>query len=374
MAEIADLSERMRANMSAERDEIRRGALLPLVWARAAGPLLDAPYVVKDVISPGGLIVIYGAPKSGKTFFVTDLGLRVAMAQPWFNHRVRAGLVLYIASEMGRRAERRVWAWLDHHLGDVADRDLPFAIVPKVVNLLDAVAVERLVATIDSMIDTRGKPALLIVDTLARSMAGGDENSAQDMGRAIAVADRLRDQFNTATVLVHHAGKDVTKGGRGSSALLGAADAYILVESDQAGGHVATVEWSRDGEAGQRYGFRLLPVELGTDTDGDVAMTCVLVPSAEATAKAAKPVRRDVALDALREAIGEHGQVMPDTSTIPKGVRAVTLDQWKARWMLRTGYEDSSGNSIAVNFHKDKDALLKAGKVSISKPYAWTSE
>ena len=83
---------------------------------------------------------------------------------------------------------------------------------------------------------------------------------------------------------------------------------------------------------------------------------------------------RDVALDALREAIGEYGQVMPDTSTIPKGVKAVTLDQWKARWMLRTGYEDSSGNSIAVNFHKDKDALLKAGKVSISKPYAWTSE
>ena len=348
--------------------------LLPLIWARDAGPLLDTPYVIKKVIGLGWLIVIYGVPKSGKTFFATDMSLHVAAALPWFDHRVKRGLVIYIASEMGRGAERRVRAWLDHHLGGAADFDLPFAIVPRVVNLLDDLHVERLVATLESLIVAHGKPVLIVVDTLARSMAGGDENSAQDMGRAIAVADRLRDQFDTATVLVHHAGKDVTKGGRGSSALLGAADAYILVDSDQAGGHVATVEWSRDGEAGMRYGFRLLPVELGTDSDGDVATPCVLVPSAEAAAKPIKLVRRDVALEALREVIIEYGEIMPDTSTIPKGVKAVTLDQWRSRSALRTGYEDSSGNSIPVNFHKDKDALLKAGKVSISKPYAWTSE
>jgi KaiC/GvpD/RAD55 family RecA-like ATPase len=313
--------------------------------------------------------VVYGAPKSGKTFFVTDMGLRVATTQPWFNHRVRAGLVLYIASEMGRRAERRVWAWLDHHLGDVADRDLPFAIVPKVVNLLDVVAVERLVATIESLIDTRGKPALLIVDTLARSMAGGDENSAQDMGRAIAVADRLRDQFNTATILVHHAGKDVAKGGRGSSALLGAADAYILVEGDENGNHTATVEWSRDGEAGQRYGFRLPVVELGTDADGDRVTTCLVEACAAVTTKTAKPVRRDVALDALREVIGELGERLPESSTIPKGTKGVRLDQWRARWLLRTGYDD--GRSADAPFCRDRHDLLKSVAIGISRPYVW---
>jgi hypothetical protein len=74
------------------------------------------------------------------------------------------------------------------------------------------------------------------------------------------------------------------------------------------------------------------------------------------------------------EAISEYGQSIPETSTIPKGAAAVKLDQWKARWALRTRYGESSGNSIAVNFHKDKDALLKAGKVAISKPYVWVSE
>lgn len=343
-------------------------APLPLIWAGDAGPLLDAAYVVKGVIGPGELIVIYGAPKSGKTFLATDMGLHVAAGMPWFAHRVKAGLVIYVASEMGRRAERRVKAWIDERLGDEAIAP-PFAIVPQAVNLLDELHVERLVATIEVLIATHGKPVLLIVDTLARSMTGGDENSAQDMGRAIAVADRLRDTFNTATVLVHHAGKDVTKGSRGSSALLGAADCYILVESDQAGGHVATVEWSRDGEAGQRYGFRLRVVDLGVDVDGDVATTCVLIPSAEAAAKPVKPVRRDVALDALREAIGEYGETMPGTSTIPKGVKAVKLDQWKARWMLRTGYD--AGRNADSHYCHDKADLLKSGTVGISKPFVW---
>lgn len=370
MAEVLKLSPQTEAMLNAEQDALTTlKTALPLVWARDAGPMLDAPYVVKGIIGPGELIVVYGAPKSGKTFFATDLCLRVAMALAWFNHRVNAGLVLYIASEMGKRAERRVWAWLEHHFGDVADRDLPFAIVPKVVNLLDELHVERLVATLESLIATRGKPVLIVVDTLARSMAGGDENSAQDMGRAIAVADRLRDRFNAATLLVHHAGKDATKGGRGSSALLGAADAYILVESDQAGGHVATVEWSRDGEAGMRYGFRLLPVELGTDSEGDMATTCVLLPSAEAAVRPTKPVRRDVALDALREAISEYGEPMVGTSTIPPGVRAVTLDRWKARWILRTGYDP--GRTADANYCHDKAALLKSSTIGISNPFVW---
>ena len=47
---------------------------LPLIWAGDAGPLLDASYVIKGVIAPGELIVVYGQPKSGKTFLTTDLG------------------------------------------------------------------------------------------------------------------------------------------------------------------------------------------------------------------------------------------------------------------------------------------------------------
>lgn len=300
---------------------------LPLIWARHTGALVDASYVIKGIIGPGELVVIYGAPKSGKTFLATDLALCVATGQEWFGNRVNPGLVIYIAAEMGHRAQRRVRAWLDHHLGNAVDGDTSFAIVPRVVNLLDELDVERLFATLESLAAERGVPVLIVIDTLSRSMVGGDENAAQDMGRAIAVADRLRDQFNAATAFVHHSGKDVTKGSRGSSALLGAADTYIRIESDDQGNRLAEVEWSRDGEAGRQYPFRLRVVELGQDADGDLVTTCVVESGGAPLSRSAGrsrtlPAPARVALDALSSAIADCGE-------LHAGIRSVRVDHWR---------------------------------------------
>lgn len=368
---VVSLAE--RAELVAAALPAHSGTPLPLIWARDAGLMLDVGYLVKGIIARAELLVIYGLPKSGKTFLAMHIALCVATGILCLGCPVQPGLVIYIAAEMGARSQRRVRAWIDCHMGDAADGDPPFAIIPRMVNLLDELEVERLVATLESLVESRGKPVLIVIDTLARSMVGGDENSARDMGLAVAVGDRLRDRFNAAIALVHHSGKDAGKGARGSSALLGAADSYLYVEGDDAGNHVACLEWSRDGEAGKQYGFRLRQVELGTDADGDQVTTCVLQPSTVVPAKP-RQVRRDVALDALHEAISEHGERIPESSTIPKGIKAVRLDTWKARWALRTGYDESTGNSVNVNFYKDKDGLLKAGKVAISKPYVWLTE
>jgi hypothetical protein len=104
------------------------------------------------------------------------------------------------------------------------------------------------------------------------------------------------------------------------------------------------------------------------DAEGDQITTCV-VQAAPAVALKPKSIRRDVALDALKEAISEHGQRLPETSTIPKGVTRVRLEQWKARWMLRTGYDES--RSADTNFAKDKAALLKDSEIAISNPFVW---
>jgi hypothetical protein len=45
------------------------------------------------------------------------------------------------------------------------------------------------------------------------------------------------------------------------------------------------------------------------------------------------------------------------------------LDQWKARWLLRTGYDE--GRSADSHYCQDKADLLKAGTIGISKPYVW---
>ena len=84
-----------------------------------------------------------------------------------------------------------------------------------------------------------------------------------------------------------------------------------------------------------------------------------------------KQPRRDVALDALRETIFEFGKTLPETSTIPHGVKGVKLEQWRERWTLRTGYDDSKSESVRVNFTKDVRTLANAGTIGVSTPFCW---
>ena len=96
--------------------------------------------------------------------------------------------------------------------------------LPEAVNLLDGVQVERVKHTLAELPEP---PALLVVDTMARTMVGGDENSARDVGLFIAALDG---QSVGTRLVVHHAGKGGDE--RGSSALRGAADVIARVERE----------------------------------------------------------------------------------------------------------------------------------------------
>ena len=75
------------------------------------------------------------------------------------------------------------------------------------------------------------QPVLVVIDTLARCLVGGDENSARDVGMAVDVAERLRQVSSAAVLLIHHSGVDGARV-RGSSALEGAADVIIEAKAD----------------------------------------------------------------------------------------------------------------------------------------------
>ena len=70
------------------------------------------------------------------------------------------------------------------------------------------------------------EPVLVIFDTLARSMAGGDESFASNVNSVIASLDRLRHRTGATVLVIHHSGHDKSRE-RGSSALKAAADTFI---------------------------------------------------------------------------------------------------------------------------------------------------
>jgi hypothetical protein len=86
--------------------------------------------------------------------------------------------------------------------------------LPKAVSLLDLTAANALAELVAEI-----GPRLVVLDTLARCMVGGDENTARDVGVAVESAEHIRRASGACVLLVHHSGKDVEAGARGSSAL-----------------------------------------------------------------------------------------------------------------------------------------------------------
>src|SRR5436305_1689464 len=79
-----------------------------------------------------------------------------------------------------------------------------------------------------------GPLALVEIDTVSRALAGGDENSAADMGSLVRSLDSLRDRLGCHVSAIHHLGKDAARGPRGHSLLKAAVDTAIEVSRDPA--------------------------------------------------------------------------------------------------------------------------------------------
>lgn len=340
----------------------------PHVWVTDAKVSLDTRPIVKGIIEPGAFVVIYGPSGSGKSFFTADLAQHIATGALWRGRKTRQSLVVYVAAEAGASILRRFVAWRDHALSEAAE-GIPLAILTRGPNLLASVQVEALLEQLAVLQAECGMPlGLVVFDTLSRSIHGGDENKAEDMTAVVNAADLIRDTYGAATAYVHHSGKDPTKGARGHSSLFAAADLVLGVSE-----HVAAVEKVRDGVSGERFPFSLEVVELGLDADGDAVTTCLLLPQADDAPLARKKDIRgiaSIALDCLRTEISLSGQALPETSSIPRGTKAVQLDQWRARFRVRYG-EDNDPRVRAKSFWRAKDALLAAGAIQLSDPWVW---
>lgn len=294
-------------------DNAESGAPPPLMllWYATLGEANPQEQLVKNLLFSGSLAVVFGESNSGKTYFVLDLGLAIAAGIPWRGRRTRRGLVLYVAGEGAASVRSRVCAYRIAH-PDIST-GIAFAIIPQAVDFLNGESVDALVETINAAASESGEAiALVIVDTFARAIPGGNENDAQDVGLAVAAADRIRVSTGACVCFVHHAGKDPTKGARGSSALRAAADTEILIDG-QTGARVAIVSKQRDLEAGEPMGFELKPVPIGKDPDDDSEITACVVTHADGPPRsAAAPQLRGKVQRQLIAALRERTKADPD--------------------------------------------------------------
>jgi hypothetical protein len=220
---------------------------------------------LKGVFPYEGLAALYGPSASGKSFLATDLSVALAEGKPWFGIRTTQSKVIYVALEGESGFKNRVAAWeLENQ------RALPnnMFMVMQPFQITNPTDVNELAASIPH-------GSVVIVDTLNRAAPTSDENSSKEMGEILQACKWLQELIGGLVVLVHHTGKDITKGARGHSSLFAALDGAIEVErsNDKRSWSIAK---SKDGQDGRNFPFNLKLHNLGTDADGDDITSCTI--------------------------------------------------------------------------------------------------
>jgi RecA-family ATPase len=222
--------------------------------------LPDPEWLVQRFLQTDSFAVLFGAPGSTKSFFALDLALSIATGLEFHGGDVRKGQVVYAAGEGLRGLKWRVESWLlAHPEANEADVERNLHIIPDVPHLLDNLHTTKLLNTAEAVAEAGEPLRLVIVDTWARAMVGGDENSQKDSGLAIHACERIRKSTSATILVVHHTGTEGTRE-RGSTALRGAADTSIMTTHEELTRYTTvTVKKMKDGEAGHQSTFALKP-------------------------------------------------------------------------------------------------------------------
>lgn len=259
---------------SAVRDRSRFRMLtisesIALVGVNGADPLVDG------LLDQGTLAIVYGKPNCGKSFVALDLAGCIATGRPWNGRDTAAGLVVYLAAEGGAGIHKRVQALVtEKRIPDEA----PFMLAPCSVDLFATdVDLRAILEDVKKLVSRHGPLRLVVIDTLAR-VFGGDENSGRDMGQLLRNLDRLREATGATVLVIHHTGKDASKGSRGHSSLLGAVDTEIEIVDRM----IRTTKQRDHEPLDPEIRFSLQTVDLGFDRRGRTMTSCVVrYPSAD---------------------------------------------------------------------------------------------
>jgi hypothetical protein len=228
-------------------------------------------YCVSGVIPRTGLVIIWGPPKCGKSFWTFDLLMHVALGWEYRGLRVRRGVVVYCVLEGAEGFRRRIEAFRKKHQ-EAKGADL-FIMALSLDLIRDH---GDLIASIRAQLPAGVNPAAVAIDTLNRSLRGS-ENSDEDMAAYVKAADAIRGAFDCVVPIIHHCGHGADRP-RGHSSLLGALDVQIGVRRDEANNVVATVELAKDDQTGLQIVSCLVKVEVGMDDDGEVMSSLVVEP------------------------------------------------------------------------------------------------
>ena len=355
--ELRDLADSVPAIEQAELQAITPIPVMSMLEVMSMPP---NEWLVEGQIPEKSVSAIYGPSGSGKTFLALDMMLSVAHDRAWQGNYVREGAVVYIAGEGVSGLRKRLHAWHTHHQ---VNPNAPFFVIGQAVILNSTQAIDDLIQTIDQVRGGQQVQAV-VFDTLARCF-GGDENDASAMGEAIQAMDLIKRYFDCAVVAVHHTGKSVDKGLRGSSALLGALDSSLQVTGEDGYLRLKMDKQKDDTELGEQW-FSMDQVEFQAHALDDPETSLVLTRTGQRETGVRMTDNEKRVYDALVKAVDRHGQRSADFSW-----RWVGEDEWRQEFYDMTS-SSGKANSQQKSFKRGVDGLIAKELVAKDKKRCWS--
>lgn len=184
-------------------------------------PIEEVDWVLDEILPAGGLVILAGRPKDGKTTLSYEAAVKIALGQPFLGRETKQGAVLILALEEHvrdvllrlRNLGATTLSGLYAHTG-------PLEPSADVLSHITAFCLSRQVR-------------LILVDTLSAFWKIENENDAAEMTKVVKPLLQLARDSGACVLLIHHARKSEGQYGdeiRGSGALFASVDVALVLK------------------------------------------------------------------------------------------------------------------------------------------------
>lgn len=315
-----------------------------------AGSKIVYDWLVKGLIERGGVFIVAGEKQAGKSFFVLDLGMKIALGLEYGKgekaRKVKQGAVIYLACEDRKGVDMRYEGWRrDNQVPP--EQDVPFVVMGgpdgERFSLLSDESVDAFIAYCLEWKAFYGSLEMIVIDTFSVATEGLDEIHSGEVGKVLGRVNRIAEKTASAVCLVHHMNGEGNRV-RGHSSLTANVSQVIEIrnlvrpqqnrrlppelikDADSRIIRQAILEKNKNGPNRIAWRFVLRQVKLGVDDDGYEISTCVMdAPSSEPDVGQVKTGRlsppQKLVYDALQAAIDDHGTPIPQSARAGSSVR-----------------------------------------------------
>lgn len=190
------------------------------------------PELINGFVPSSGVMVLAGAPGTGKSFTALSWAAAIAEGSQWFGRQTRKAPVVYVLGEGYSAFGERITAWKTTNGREIPE-DLLF---------MDGATLGiDLKAPVESLIQIFNlvQPGLIVFDTLSVLTRLDSENDNAEVSQVMANVHRIAQGTGATAMVIHHTTK-TTGSVRGASAFVGNSDTVVVAAKEKKEGNTAT--------------------------------------------------------------------------------------------------------------------------------------